>query len=179
MTLPKATASERKIFKLRQYLIIYFCPKRLVYTNMLAIHYPEIAFRLKDELGKKMIFDPLRKKWLLLTPEEWVRQNFIQYLVHVKKYPATLVALEKIITLGELKKRFDILVYNKDHQPWMMIECKAPSIKLDETVLHQLLRYHISVPAGILLITNGDTTYGWEKTTEGLRLISELPEFKI
>lgn len=144
---------------------------------MLVIHYPEPAFRLREERGKKMIFDPLRKKWLLLTPEEWVRQNFIQYLIQVKKYPAELIALEKIIVLGELKKRFDILVYNKDHQPWIMIECKAPSIKLNEAVLHQLLRYHISVPAGILLITNGDTTYGWEKTSVGLSLINELPEF--
>lgn len=142
---------------------------------MLSIHYPEPAFRVKQEQGKDYIFDQLRKKWLLLTPEEWVRQNFVQYLVQVKKYPSGLVALEKNIKLGELQKRFDILVYNKQHQPWMMIECKAPAVKLDEAVLHQLLRYHIAVPAGFLLITNGDLTYGWEKTKEGLVLIDDLP----
>src|SRR3982751_128129 len=113
---------------------------------MLSIQFPEPDFRLKKEKEKDFIFDALRKKWLLLTPEEWVRQNFVQYLVQVKKYPAQLIALEKIIMLGELKKRFDILVYDSDHKPWMMIECKAPSIVLDETVVHQLLRYHISVP---------------------------------
>ena len=87
---------------------------------MLAIHYPEPVFQLKKEAGKDMIFDPLRKRWLLLTPEEWVRQNFVQYLIQVKKYPASLIAMEKVIKLGELKKRFDILVYNKLHQPWMI-----------------------------------------------------------
>ena len=144
---------------------------------MLTIKYPEQRFQIKTDAGKDVIFDPLRKKWLLLTPEEWVRQNFVQYLVQVKKYPATLIALEKMIGLGELKKRFDILVYDKDHLPWMMIECKAPVIKLDEIVLHQLLRYHISVPTGYLVSTNGEYSYGWEKKEQGLRLIQELPDF--
>jgi hypothetical protein len=144
---------------------------------MLAIHFPEPAFRMKQEGNKEFIFDALRKKWLLLTPEEWVRQNFVQYLVQVKGYPPSLVALEKSIQLGELKKRFDILVYDSGHRPWMMIECKAPAIKLDESVLHQLLRYHISVPAGFLIISNGDSTYGWQKKGQDLRLINELPEF--
>jgi Type I restriction enzyme R protein N terminus (HSDR_N) len=145
---------------------------------MLAIHYPEPAFRMKNEEGKEFIFDPLRKRWLLLTPEEWVRQNFIQYLTRVKKYPSTLVAQEKTLKLGELKKRFDILVYDNQHRPWMMIECKAPSIKLDESVLHQLLRYHISIPVGFLIITNGGLTYGWEKNEQGLKLIGDLPDFR-
>lgn len=142
---------------------------------MLAIQYPEPAFRMKKEGGKDFLFDPLRKKWLLLTPEEWVRQNFVQYLVQVKKYPVELIAMEKKIRLGELIKRFDILVYDKQHQPWMMIECKAPAIQLDETVLHQLLRYHVSVPVSFLLITNGGFTYGWQKKGQGLELLNEIP----
>jgi hypothetical protein len=144
---------------------------------MLIIQYPEPAFRVKKEKGKDFIFDPLRKKWLLLTPEEWVRQNFVQYLVQVKSYPVELIALEKKIRLGELIKRFDILVYDKQHRPWMMIECKAGAIQLDETVLHQLLRYHISVPAHFLVITNGALTYGWQKKAEGLQLIGQLPDW--
>jgi len=142
---------------------------------MLVIQYPEPAFRVKKENEKNFVFDPLRKKWLLLTPEEWVRQNFVQYLVQVKKYPANLIAQEKMIALGELKKRFDILVYDKGHRPWMMIECKAPSIVLDETVLQQLLRYHISVPTGFLIITNGATSYGWKKENGALQAMNELP----
>ena len=89
----------------------------------MIINYPEPAFRIKTGNGKDFIFDLLRKKWVVLTPEEWVRQNFIQYLLQVKNYSAALIAIEKEIKLGELKKRFDILVYDSKHQPWMMIEC--------------------------------------------------------
>lgn len=144
---------------------------------MLSIQFPEPAFRLKKEKEKDFIFDSLRKKWLLLTPEEWVRQNFVQYLVRVKNYPADLIAQEKVLQLGELKKRFDILVYDKQHRPWMMIECKAPEIKLNEGVLQQLLRYHISIPVGFLVITNGENSYGWEKKGMNLQLLSQMPEW--
>ncbi|HWR33811.1 MAG TPA: type I restriction enzyme HsdR N-terminal domain-containing protein, partial [Chitinophagaceae bacterium] len=104
---------------------------------MLAIKYPEPDFRIRKENGKEEIFDSLRKKWVALTPEEWVRQNIIEYLIKEKNFPASLIAIEKEIRLGEMKKRFDILVYDNDHQPWMMIECKAVEIKLDDTVLQQ------------------------------------------
>lgn len=119
----------------------------------------------------------MRKKWLLLTPEEWVRQNFVQYLIQVKRYPSALIALEKEISLGELKKRFDILVYDTNHQPWMMVECKAAAIDMNEAVLQQVLRYNISVPVKYILITNGNITYGWERATE-LTAINELPFWK-
>ena len=142
---------------------------------MINIRYPEPAFRIKKENGKEFIFDPLRKKWLVLTPEEWVRQNFLQYLLQVKKYPAALIAVEKEILLGELKKRFDILVYNKEYQPWMMVECKAMEIKLDEMVLEQVLRYNISVPVEFMVITNGNLVYAWQKKDDELILINELP----
>lgn len=142
---------------------------------MISISFPPPAFRLKNEDGKEFIFDRLRKKWLLLTPEEWVRQNFVQYLIEVKKYPSSLIALEKEIRVGELKKRFDILVYKKDHQPWMMIECKGTEIKLNDGVLQQLLRYNISVPVEFMIITNGNITYGWQRNGNDLILINELP----
>lgn len=144
---------------------------------MLLIEYPEPSFQIRESNGQHLVFDSLRKKWLVLTPEEWVRQNLVQYFIHVKGYPSTLIALEKIIKLGELKKRFDILIYDTHHKPWMMVECKAPTVKLDESVLHQLLRYHISVPAGYLVISNGDQTFGWEKKGRNLLLIDSLPEW--
>lgn len=145
---------------------------------MIKIEYPAPAFRIKKEADKEYIFDTLRKKWLLLTPEEWVRQNFIQYLLQVKNYPQTLIAIEKEIKLGELKKRFDILVYDKEHQPWMMIECKAAEVKLDETVLQQVLRYNMSVPVEYVVITNGNFTYGWEKKDKALNDLTELPVWR-
>lgn len=142
---------------------------------MIKIEFPAPAFSIKTENRKEYILDTIRKKWILLTPEEWVRQNFIQYLVQVKKYPATLIAVEKELQLGELKKRFDILVYDDQHQPWMMIECKEMKVKLDENVLQQLLRYNISIPVPYLVITNGEYCYGYKKTGQNLLEIDQLP----
>lgn len=144
---------------------------------MINISYPEPGFKIKQEKGLDFIFDVIRKKWLLLTPEEWVRQNFVQYLVNERNYPATLIALEKEIRLGELKKRFDILVYDTSHQPLMIVECKGSGVSLNENVLQQALRYNISVPVELIIITNGNLTYGWKKKGNKLELISEIPQF--
>jgi len=142
---------------------------------MIQVNYPEPVFRFKEENGKEMIFDFIRKQWLLLNEEEWVRQNFIQFLIQVMKYPVTLMAVEKEIQLGDLKKRFDILVYDNDHKPWMLVECKAAEITLDEKVLLQVLRYNISMPATFLVITNGQYTYAWEKTGGELKELVQMP----
>jgi hypothetical protein len=139
------------------------------------VNYPEPGFRIKKEEGREFIFDPLRKKWIVLTPEEWVRQNFVQYLLQEKSYPASLIALEKEIKLGELKKRFDILVYDTNHEPWMMIECKASGIILEEKVLEQVLRYNLSIPVSYLVIVNGNDCFGWERRDGQLTMIAELP----
>ena len=146
---------------------------------MIMVQYPEPQFRIKVENGKRFIFDSIRKIWLLLTEEEWVRQNFLNYLIATLKYPSALIALEKEIMLNDLKKRFDILVYNSSHQPWMMVECKASSVKLSEDVLQQLLRYNISVPVEYMVITNGTSTIGWKKDKGELKMLKELPRFDI
>lgn len=143
---------------------------------MVVINYPEPAFRLRKQDGTEEIFDLLRKKWIVLTPEEWVRQNFIQFLVTVKKYPASLVAVEKEIKLGELKKRFDVLVYNSRHEPWLMVECKSMNVQLNEEVLQQALRYNMSMPVSFIVITNGNYTIGWQREATGLHEINELPD---
>jgi hypothetical protein len=142
---------------------------------MIQVQYPEPQFRMKEESGKRYIFDGIRKTWLLLTEEEWVRQNFVHYLTFTLQYPTSFIALEKEIRLHDLKKRFDILIYNKDHQPWMMVECKGPEVALDENVLHQLLRYNVSVPVEYMIITNGKRTIGWRKEEGRLALLEALP----
>lgn len=141
----------------------------------MVINYPEPEFRLKKENERELIFDSIRKRWVVLTPEEWVRQNFISYLIKSENYPSALIAVEKELMLGERKKRFDILLYDMQHQPWMMIECKSMDVQLNDEVLQQLLRYHISVPARYLLITNGNNCYGWEKSKNQLESISSFP----
>ena len=145
---------------------------------MISVQFPEPTFRLKKEGGIEFIFDTVRKQWLVLNEEEWVRQNFIQYLVQSLHYPAAFIAVEKEIMLGELKKRFDILVYNKDHKPWMMIECKSPAIDLTDSTFHQVLRYNASTPVSFLVITNGHYTCGWEKIGIDLKLIQHMPLWK-
>lgn len=144
---------------------------------MIVINYPEHDFRIRQEDGGEFIFDEFRKRWVRLSPEEWVRQNFLHYITTIKKYPSSLIAVEREIMLGELKKRFDILVYNEQHQPWMMIECKAMDVALSEDVLNQVLRYSISVPANYLIITNGTYTIGWEKKNGALSILNDLPEW--
>lgn len=143
---------------------------------MIQVTFPEPSyFRIKTEKGKDFIFDTIRKQWLVLTPEEWVRQNFVSYLINEMQYPAGMIALEKEIRLGELKKRFDILIYDPAHQPWMMIECKAPEIALSQDVLSQLLRYQLSTPVSYLVITNGNHTLGWQKAESQLAELQVLP----
>lgn len=144
---------------------------------MIQINYPEPDFKIREENKTSLIFDELRKIWLVLTPEEWVRQNFIRYLVKVMNYPSTLIAVEKQLKLGELVKRFDILVYDRDHQPWMMIECKAMEVRLDHKVLDQILRYNMSVPVKYLILTNGLHCLGIHRT-DHLSWIESLPEFE-
>ena len=143
---------------------------------MIEVVFPSPQFKIEKKEGREFIFDTIRKQWIVLTEEEWVRQNFIRFLVQQLKYPESLIAIEKEIQLGELKKRFDILVYNKEHQPWMLIECKAGGVAVDEKVFQQVLRYHISVPCTFLLITNGQYTFGWEKENGLLKEIRNMPE---
>lgn len=134
---------------------------------MIKIEYPAYQPKIKEEQGKELIFDEIRKRWVVLTPEEWVRQNFLQYLIHIKKYSASLIAVEKEIKLGELKKRFDIVVYDKQTKPWMIIECKEMNVALDKTVLDQVLRYNITLQVPHLVITNGSycMAISFEKNT--------------
>ncbi len=146
---------------------------------MLPIRYPNHPYKIKeDEERREFIFDELRKVWIRLTSEEWVRQNFAQYLVQVMKYPASYVAIEREIRLGERKKRFDLLVFNKAAQPWMMIECKKMEKALDKTVIWQILHYNIAVPVKYLIITNGEQSLGYIKGELDFESIEQLPEWE-
>ena len=146
---------------------------------MIRIEYPSFPFRMKKEAEKEFIFDECRRQWLRLTTEEWVRQNFLQYLLQVKKYPASLIAVEKEIRLGELKKRFDILVYDAQHQPWLMVECKGMDVPLNQGVLQQVLRYNIAIPVPYLVITNGSLSFAYIRKNNQLQSLDALPEFGI
>ncbi len=144
---------------------------------MIKIDYPPYQPKIKKEINKEFIFDEVRKQWVMLTPEEWVRQNFLQYLIQVKKYPAALIAIEKEIFLGDVKKRFDIIVYSKATQPWMLIECKEMNVSLDTAVLNQALRYNINLQVPYIVLTNGSHCYGFKTVDNALVELEALPEY--
>ncbi|RAV99178.1 type I restriction enzyme HsdR N-terminal domain-containing protein [Pseudochryseolinea flava] len=122
---------------------------------MIKLNLPEYAYKLSKVEGRIMIFDPLRKKHLVLTPEEWVRQHFVNYLVTELKYPKALIRLEGGLSYNQLQKRSDIVVFDRDAKPWMVIECKAPDQILSNETLHQASTYNATLRAKFLVVTNG------------------------
>lgn len=143
---------------------------------MIAITYPPSNFKISRQNNMDIIWDNIRKRWVSLTPEEWVRQNFIQYLIEIKSYPSTMIAVEKMIQIGERKKRFDIVVY-KNHLPWMLIECKKTNTPLSSETLTQVTNYNIQLSAQFMVITNGHYTKGWTIERQTLEEINHLPQW--
>ena len=122
---------------------------------MFKLNLPTYNFKLREENSRQFIFDSIRKKYVSLTPEEWVRQNIIAWLIHEKNYPAGLIAIEKEIRVNKLKKRFDIVVFGKDSLPALLIECKAPSVKITQETFDQAARYNLALKVSRLAVTNG------------------------
>ena len=143
---------------------------------MIVLQYPSYPFKIKALHGKDQIFDPFRKTWVVLTPEEWVRQNLLQYLVQNLDYPSSLIAVEKEIKLGELSKRFDIVVY-KNEMPWMIIECKEAKVTLNEKTMEQILQYQQVLTAQYLFISNGHETMGAKIESGKLQALQNFPEY--
>ena len=122
---------------------------------MQKLNLPQYSIKLKEEKGTKYIFDPIRKKYLVLQPEEWVRQNFIQFLINEKGFPASLISIEKGLRLNELQKRADIVIYDNHGQPLVLVECKAPKVKINQEVFEQVARYNVVFKVPYLVVTNG------------------------
>ncbi len=142
---------------------------------MLQVSFPAPQFKTRITSGQQYILDALRKKWVLLTPEEWVRQNFVNYLVQIIGVPQGFIAIEKEIQLATRKKRFDMLVYNNRHIPALLVECKAADVALTEEVIMQVLSYHSGVQVNYLVITNGNQSLGWQNNNAQLILLNNLP----
>ena len=122
---------------------------------MQKLNLPIYSIKLKKEENKTLVFDPIRKKHIILTPEEWVRQNFIQFLIQEKNYPSSLMAVEMEINLLNTKKRCDIVLYNNKGLPHIIVECKAPSIKVSQNTFDQIARYNMTLKTDLLVVTNG------------------------
>ncbi len=122
---------------------------------MEELNLPIYPFKFKQEGTRKHIFDSIRKKYVLLTSEEWVRQNFLQYLIREKNFPASLIAVEVGLKYNQLQKRTDVLVYDKQGNPHLMVECKAPEIKITQDAFDQIARYNMVFKVKYLVVTNG------------------------
>lgn len=145
---------------------------------MIEVVYPELKPAVKVENGKEQIFCIIRKRWLIITPEEWVRQNFLLFLTGTMGYPASLIAVEKQVSVTGMNRRFDIVVFNQNAQPFMIVECKEMNVKLTEEVLSQVLRYNTEVSAGYLVITNGSYTRAFENQLGNFKEIDQLPTIR-
>jgi len=143
---------------------------------MIKIIYASVKPSIKTEGEKELIFCVVRKKWILITPEEWVRQNILLYLIHVLKYPASLIAVEKQLRLGEMKKRFDIVAY-KNEKPFLLIECKAMEVPVTQKTLDQAMRYNINLQTKNFIITNGNSTYGFVIDNAEMFELHEFPSY--
>jgi len=141
--------------------------------------WPKYAYKTKDQQGKPFIFDPLRKKFVTLSPEEWVRQHVLHYLVEIKNYPKGLIRVESGLDFNSMKKRSDILVSDSEGKPFILVECKAPSVPLNQSTLNQASRYNFKYKAPILMVTNGLAEFTfqifWEE--EKTERISEIPKY--
>ena len=147
---------------------------------MKKLNLPAYEFKLKQEGKKTKIFDALRKKELVLTPEEWVRQHVVQFLIEERNFPRGLIALEKGLKLNGLTKRADILVYSKNGNPLFMVECKAPEVKITQTVFDQISRYNISLNLPYLMVTNGLEHFcaKIDFIEKNVSFLKEIPQFE-
>ena len=126
---------------------------------MQSLNLPEFEPKIIKESGKYRIFDLIRKKYVVLTPEEWVRQHFINYMLKALNYPKSLIKVESGLKLNALQKRSDILIHDREGKAWMLVECKAPEIALDQKAFNQATIYNMTIRARFIVVTNGMLHY--------------------
>ncbi len=146
---------------------------------MQKLNFPSYNFRFKNNENKVAIFDEIRKKFIILTPEEWVRQHVVQFLLEEKKYPKSLINVEKVLKINGLTKRYDGVVFNTDGSIFLLVECKAPKVKITQTTFDQIARYNMTLKATYLMVTNGLNHYFclMDFENESYVFLKELPEF--
>jgi len=143
------------------------------------LNLPIYPFRLRTSGQSKEIFDTLRRKYVSLTPEEWVRQHFIMFLREQLQYPAGFIAVEKGLSLNDRKKRTDIVVHDSTGKPWMIVECKAPTVKLTENAFYQAATYHMKLNVKYLIVTNGIKHFCCKFENEKFIFTDNFPHFEL
>ena len=148
---------------------------------MQKLNFPKCIFRFKNSENKRLIFDEIRKKFVVLQPEEWVRQHCVQYLINEKHYPKSLINVEKELKINDLKKRYDIVVFNSDGSIHLIVECKAPTITIKQNTFDQIARYNLALNAAYLMVTNGLNHYycTMDFEEERYQFLKDIPEYKL
>ncbi|MCD6566559.1 MAG: type I restriction enzyme HsdR N-terminal domain-containing protein [Bacteroidales bacterium] len=144
------------------------------------LNFPVYDFRYTERENKKYIFDIIRKKYVLLTPEEWVRQNFIRYLLEEKGYIQSLVQVEMFFKLNRLSKRADIALFDRNGKPKILVECKSPKVAISQVVFEQVARYNLSFKVDFLVVTNGMQHFCCKMDYEkkSYTFLKEIPDFE-
>jgi hypothetical protein len=147
---------------------------------MKQLQFPSYSFRFKNSENKVAIFDEIRKKFIIITPEEWVRQHVVQFLLQDKKFPKSHINVEKLLKINDLNKRYDVVVYNSDGSIFILVECKAPEIKISQHTFDQIARYNMTLNAEYLMVTNGLNHYFCKMDYENEKydFLPELPEYQ-
>lgn len=153
--------------------------ENLTKINMQELNFPKFTFRFKNSENKRLIFDAIRKKFVVLLPEEWVRQHCVQYLIHVKNYPKSLINVEKELKINTLKKRYDIVVFKPNGNIHLIVECKAPTININQDTFDQIARYNLELNATYLMATNGINHYYCQMDFEHERyeFLRDIPDY--
>ncbi|GAA4757405.1 MULTISPECIES: type I restriction enzyme HsdR N-terminal domain-containing protein [Flavobacterium] len=148
---------------------------------MQQLNFPSYSFRFKNNENKVAIFDEIRKKFMILTPEEWVRQNVVRFLLEEKKYSKSYINVEKLIKINDLNKRYDIVVFQPNGEIFLLIECKAPEVQITQQTFDQIARYNLVLNAQYLMVTNGLNHYFCQMDFENEKynFLKELPDYPI
>ncbi len=146
---------------------------------MQNLNFPAYTFRLKNSENKTSIFDSIRKKFIILTPEEWVRQHTVQFLISEKKYPKSLINVEKKVAVNGMQKRYDVIVFHPNGTINIIVECKAPKIKITQATFDQIARYNLTLNADYLMVTNGLDHYYCQMDfkQERYHFLKEIPNY--
>ena len=151
------------------------------FYHMYKLNFPLYQIPIKNKENKTLVFDSIRKKWLKLVPEEWVRLNCIEFLINEKKISRSLISVEKEFKLNNLKKRFDIVVFNKKGEIYLLVECKAPNVKISQSVFNQIAKYNLVLKSKFLMISNGINHYFFVMNfkRQKIEFLKELPSYDL
>lgn len=147
---------------------------------MQELNFPKFEYRFKSTENKVSIFDVIRKKFIILQPEEWVRQHCVHYLINEKHFPKSLINVEKELVINGLKKRYDIVVFNSDGSIYLIVECKSHNMPISQATFDQIARYNLVLNASYLMVTNGLNHYYCEMDVEAQRysFLKDIPNYK-